>query len=155
MVEPKTVMLLFSSGKLVCTGAKKEEDVEKAVKKLKEILESKLEVFDNRYPHRNYEITISNPEFTCLCPKTGYPDFAEIELRYIPDKYCLELKSYKLFINKFRDRGIFHEEAVNEILESLVKVLRPRRLKIRGDFNPRGNIHTVVEAEYVSDSFEE
>jgi 7-cyano-7-deazaguanine reductase len=121
----------------------------------KEILESKLEVFDNRYPHRNYEITIANPEFTCLCPKTGYPDFAEIEIRYIPDKFCLELKSYKLFINKFRDRGIFHEEAVNEILEKLVEVLKPRKLKVKGDFNPRGNVHTVVEAEYVSEAFTE
>jgi 7-cyano-7-deazaguanine reductase len=119
----------------------------------KEILESELEVFDNKYAHRNYEITITNAEFTCLCPRTGYPDFAEIELRYIPDKHCLELKSYKLYINKFRDRGIFHEEAVNEILENLVEVLRPRTLKIRGDFNPRGNVHTVVDAQYVAEGY--
>lgn len=121
----------------------------------KEILESKLEVFDNKYPHRNYEIKITNPEFTCLCPKTGYPDFAVIEIRYIPDAFCLELKSYKLFINKFRDRGIFHEEAVNEILENLVHTLKPRRLTVKGDFNPRGNVHTVIEAEYVSATFTE
>jgi len=119
----------------------------------REILEAKLEVFDNKYPHRDYEITITDPEFTCLCPRTGYPDFATIEVRYIPDKYCLELKSFKLFINKYRDRGIFHEEAVNEILEELVKVLKPRYMHIKGDFNPRGNVHTVVTAEYKSDQF--
>jgi 7-cyano-7-deazaguanine reductase len=114
----------------------------------REIQESKLEVFDNKYPHRDYEITITNPEFCCLCPRTGYPDFAVIEVRYIPDQYCIELKSFKLFINKFRDRGIFHEEATNEILEELVKVCRPRFMSITGDFNPRGNIHTMVKAEY-------
>jgi 7-cyano-7-deazaguanine reductase len=113
-----------------------------------EILESTLEVFDNKYPHRDYVITITNPEFTCLCPRTGYPDFATLEIKYVPDRYCLELKSFKLFINKYRDRGIFHEEVVNEILEELVRVLKPRYLSIRGDFNPRGNIHTVVHAEY-------
>ena len=114
----------------------------------REIQESKLEVFANKYSDRDYEITITDPEFSCLCPKTGYPDFAVIEVRYIPDKYCLELKSFKLFINKFRDRGIFHEEATNEILDELVKVLHPRFMSIKGDFNPRGNIHTVVRAEY-------
>ena len=120
---------------------------------LKEILESKLEVFDNKYPHRDYEITITDPEFTCLCPRTGYPDFATIEVKYVPDKYCLELKSFKLFINKYRDRGIFHEEAVNEILEELVKVVQPRYMFVRGDFNPRGNVHTVVTAEYLAEGF--
>ena len=119
----------------------------------KEILESRLEVFDNKYPNRDYEILITNPEFTCLCPRTGYPDFATIEIRYIPDKYCLELKSYKLFINKFRDRGIFHEEVVNEILEALVSVLEPRFMEVKGDFNPRGNIHTFVKAEYRSANY--
>ena len=113
-----------------------------------EILESRLEVFENRYPHRDYEIVITNPEFTCLCPRTGYPDFATLEIRYVPDRFCLELKSFKLFINKYRDRGIFHEEVVNEILEELVRVLKPRSLSVRGDFNPRGNIHTIVQAEY-------
>ncbi|MBN1998877.1 NADPH-dependent 7-cyano-7-deazaguanine reductase QueF [candidate division KSB1 bacterium] len=113
-----------------------------------EIKNSKLQVFDNKYADRDYEITITNSEFTCLCPKTGYPDFAVIEITYIPDKYCLELKSFKLFINKYRDRGIFHEEAVNEVLDALVGVLRPRFMRIQGDFNPRGNVHTVVRAEY-------
>ena len=117
-------------------------------KGLKEIRESKLEVFDNKYPHRNYTITITNSEFTCLCPRTGYPDFATIEIKYIPDRCCLELKSFKLYINKFRDRGLFHEEAVNEILEELVKVVKPRYMSVEGDFNPRGNVHTLVRAEY-------
>ena len=118
-----------------------------------EIMQARLEVFENRYPHRNYIVTIHNPEFTCLCPRTGYPDFAVIEIRYIPDEWCLELKSWKLFINKYRDRGIFHEEVTNELLEELVKVLKPRYLHIRGDFNPRGNIHTVVTAEYRAKGF--
>jgi 7-cyano-7-deazaguanine reductase len=120
---------------------------------LQEILESTLEVFDNSHPHRDYMITITNPEFTCLCPRSGYPDFAILELAYIPDKYCLELKSYKLFINKYRDRGIFHEQVVNEILEELVKVVKPRYMSIKGDFNPRGNIHTVVQAEFCAQNF--
>ena len=113
-----------------------------------EIEQSRLEVFDNMHRDRDYTITISNPEFTCLCPRTGYPDFATLELQYVPDKYCLELKSFKLFINKYRDRGIFHEEVVNEVLDALVEVVKPRFMRVRGDFNPRGNIHTVVEAEY-------
>jgi 7-cyano-7-deazaguanine reductase len=114
----------------------------------REIMESRLEVFNNQYPHRDYMITINNPEFTCLCPRTGYPDFAVIEIKYIPDQLCLELKSWKLFINKYRDRGIFHEEVTNELLEALVQALMPRYLHIRGEFNPRGNVHTVVTAEY-------
>jgi 7-cyano-7-deazaguanine reductase len=121
----------------------------------KEILESQLEVFENKSPQRNYEITITNPEFTCLCPRSGYPDFATITLRYVPDQSCLELRSYKLFINKFRGRGIFHEEAVNEILDQLVKVVKPRYMIVEGDFNPRGNIHTVVKAEYRSPEYKE
>jgi len=120
----------------------------------REILESKLEVFANINPQRNYLITITDPEFSCLCPRTGYPDFATIELKYVPDKWCLELKSFKLYINKFRDRGIFHEEVVNEILDDLVKVCQPRFMAVRGDFNPRGNIHTVVNANYFAPGFD-
>ncbi len=118
-----------------------------------EIKNSKLEVFDNTYTDRDYEITITNSEFTCLCPKTGYPDFAVLEITYIPDKFCIELKSFKLYINKFRDRGIFHEEAVNEILDALVDILKPRHIRIKGDFNPRGNVHTVVRTEYTAPDF--
>ena len=114
----------------------------------KEIQESKLEVFKNKNRHRDYEITITSPEFTCLCPMTGYPDFGTITIKYIPDEFCFELKSVKLYINKFRDIGIFHEEVVNKILEDLVEVGKPRWMEVFGDFNPRGNVTTVVRAEY-------
>jgi len=122
------------------------------VKKLKrgqeEILKSKLTAVENQYPHRNYEISITLPEFTCLCPISGYPDFATMRVKYIPDKYILELKSVKLYINKFRDMEMFHESAVNKILEDLVEACRPRWMEVVGDFNPRGNVKTVVRAEY-------
>lgn len=114
----------------------------------KAIQEAKLTTVDNQYPHRDYEVSITLPEFTCLCPMTGYPDFATIHVKYIPDKLILELKSIKLYINKFRDQNIFHEEAVNKILEDLVAVCQPRWMEVVGDFNPRGNVKTVVRAEY-------
>jgi len=113
-----------------------------------EILKSRLTAIENKYPHRDYEISITLPEFTCLCPMTGYPDFATIYVKYIPDKLILELKSVKLYINKFRDQGIFHEEAVNKILDDLVEACSPRWMEVVGDFNPRGNVKTVVKAEY-------
>ena len=114
----------------------------------KEILESKLTVVENQYPDRDYEVNITLPEFTCLCPISGYPDFAEIRVKYIPDKHIIELKSLKLYINRFRDQFIFHEEAVNRILDDLVKVCHPRWMEVVGDFNPRGNVKTVVRAEH-------
>jgi 7-cyano-7-deazaguanine reductase len=114
----------------------------------KEILESKLTVVENQYPNRDYEVNITLPEFTCLCPISGYPDFAEIRVKYIPDKHIIELKSLKLYINKFRDQFVFHEEAVNRILDDLVKVCHPRWMEVVGDFNPRGNVKTVVRAEH-------
>ena len=113
-----------------------------------EILKSRLTAIENKYPNRDYEINITLPEFTCLCPMTGYPDFATIHVKYIPDKLILELKSVKLYINKFRDQGIFHEEAVNKILDDLVAACHPRWMEVIGDFNPRGNVKTVVRAEY-------
>ncbi|MFH1941348.1 MAG: preQ(1) synthase [bacterium] len=118
----------------------------------REIQESKLESVENKYPHRDYEVSITLPEFTCLCPKTGYPDFATIRVRYIPDKRILELKSVKLYINKYRDQEIFHEEAVNKILEDLTAACSPRWMEVIGDFNPRGNVKTVVRAEYRKES---
>ena len=96
----------------------------------------------------DYEIHIDLPEFTCLCPMTGYPDFAIIRVTYIPDKTILELKSLKLYINKYRDQEIFHEEAVNKILDDLVSVCHPRWMELVGDFNPRGNVKTKICAEY-------
>ncbi len=114
----------------------------------REIRDSKLTVVENHYPHRDYQIDITLPEFTCLCPITGYPDFATIHVTYVPDKNVIELKSLKLYINKFRDQGMFHEAVVNKILEDLTAVAKPRYMKIVGDFNPRGNVKTVVTAEY-------
>jgi len=113
-----------------------------------EIEESKLTAVDNKYPDREYEVNISLPEFTCLCPMTGYPDFALIKVNYIPDKKIIELKSLKLYINKFRDAELFHEEAVNKILDDLVTLCHPRWIEVIGDFNPRGNVKTIVKAEH-------
>ena len=114
----------------------------------REIKESKLTAVSNRYPHRDYEVNISLPEFTCLCPLTGYPDFAVIKVNYVPDKKIIELKSLKLYINKFRDTALFHEEAVNKILDDLVSLCHPRWMEVIGDFNPRGNVKTIVKAEH-------
>lgn len=108
----------------------------------------KLEVFRNPYPVREYTVNIECPEFTCLCPKTGQPDFAEIRIRYIPDEFCVELKSLKLYLWSFRNEGAFHEKVTNEILDDLVKATRPRQMTIEADFNVRGGIHTVITAEY-------
>jgi 7-cyano-7-deazaguanine reductase len=113
-----------------------------------EIRDSRLTAVENRYPDRDYDIRICLPEFTCLCPITGYPDFAAIQVNYIPDKTILELKSLKLYINRFRNQELFHEEAVNKILDDLVSVCSPRWMEVIGDFNPRGNVKTVVRSEY-------
>ena len=112
------------------------------------IQETKLEVFENRNLHRRYTIDFECPEFTCLCPRSGFPDFACIKIKYIPDKFCVELKSLKLYINKFRDQKIFHEDVTNIILDDLVKVLDPWHIEVIGDFNVRGNIKTVITAKH-------
>jgi len=111
---------------------------EKAIKK------AVLEVWNNPNPERDYEISISFPEFTCLCPRSGYPDFAIIKTNYVPDKKIVELKSLKLYLNAFRGIHISHEEVTNEIYSELQKRLKPRFLEVIGDFNPRGNVKTVV-----------
>jgi 7-cyano-7-deazaguanine reductase len=111
---------------------------EKAIKK------AVLETWKNPHPERNYEININFPEFTCLCPRSGYPDFATIKINYIPDKKILELKSLKLYLNSFRAKYISHEDVTNTIYSELEKKLRPRFLEITGDFNPRGNVKTIV-----------
>lgn len=108
----------------------------------------KLDTFPNPYPDRDYEISFECPEFTCVCPKTGQPDFATLRIRYIPDKLCVELKSLKLYLWSFRDEGHFHEEVTNFILDDLVKATRPRQMSIEGDFYVRGGIHTVVRVSY-------
>lgn len=107
-----------------------------------------LEVFPNPRPGRNYEISFECPEFTCLCPRTGQPDFATIRISYAPAESCIELKSLKLYLWSYRDKGVFHEEATNRILEDLVEACAPRRMKVTGDFLVRGGIHTVVTVSY-------
>ena len=107
-----------------------------------------LETFENEYPNRDYVITHIAPEFTSLCPKTGQPDFATIELEYVPDKLCIELKSYKFYLNSYRNDGIFFESVTNKILEDLVEVCKPRYMRIAAEFNTRGGISSVIEAEY-------
>jgi len=108
----------------------------------------KLELFDNPSPGRNYTITITCPEFTSVCPKTGQPDFGTIIIEYCPDKTCIELKSLKLYIQSFRNRGIFYEALTNEILDDLAGRSKPRWMKITAKFTPRGGISTDIVAEY-------
>lgn len=103
-----------------------------------------LETFSNPHPERDYEINMECPEFTCVCPKTGQPDFATIRIRYVPDQLCVELKSLKLYLWSFRNDGAFHEAVTNKILGDLVQALKPRRMTVVGDFNVRGGIHTTV-----------
>ncbi len=110
----------------------------------KKIKEAVLEIWDNTNPERDYDINITFPEFTCLCPRSGYPDFATIKLAYVPDKKVVELKSFKLYLNSFRDVKISHEAVVNRIYGDLEKVLGPRFMEVIGDFNPRGNVKTVI-----------
>jgi 7-cyano-7-deazaguanine reductase len=107
-----------------------------------------LETFTNPNPGRDYEISFECPEFTCLCPRTGQPDFATIRIRYVPEDLCVELKSLKLYLWSFRDEGHFHEEVTNRILDDLVGLLKPRDMTVVGDFNIRGGIHTVVTATH-------
>lgn len=104
--------------------------------------------FDNPNPERDYEIFFECPEFTCLCPLTGQPDFAKIEIRYVPDAYCVELKSLKQYLWSFRDEGAFHEKVTNQILHDLVAVTGARKLEVAADFLVRGGIRTVVTAQH-------
>lgn len=107
-----------------------------------------LETFDNPQPDCDYTIRIRIPEFTCLCPKTGQPDFATIELEYVPERKCIELKALKLYIWSFRDKGAFHEAVTNRILADLVEACAPRFMRVRAEFNVRGGIYTTVVAEH-------
>ena len=109
-----------------------------------------IETFDNIYPDRDYEICMSIPEFTCVCPKTGLPDFAALELTFAPDKKCLELKSFKEYLLAYRNRGIFHENVVNKVLDDIVAAIKPRHARLTGVFNSRGGIQTTVSREFVS-----
>jgi 7-cyano-7-deazaguanine reductase len=107
-----------------------------------------LETFPNPKPARDYEIEISCPEFTSVCPITGLPDFGEIIVRYVPDELCLELKALKYYLIDFRNQGIFYEAVTNRILDDLIGACRPRRMSVTGSFSVRGGIKTVVRAEY-------
>ncbi|MGA9522718.1 MAG: preQ(1) synthase [Myxococcaceae bacterium] len=107
-----------------------------------------LDTFPNPAPDRDYEIAFDCPEFTCLCPKTGQPDFAHFTIRYVPDQLCVELKSLKLYLWSFRDEGHFHEAVTNRILDDLVKAVSPRSMTLEGNFFVRGGISTLVTAKY-------
>ena len=109
-----------------------------------------LETFKNPAPDRDYEIVFDVPEFTCLCPMTGQPDFAHFSIRYVPDQLCVELKSLKLYMWSYRNEGAFHEAVTNRIRDDLVAALKPRKLLVEGDFNTRGGIRTVVRVEYAA-----
>lgn len=110
----------------------------------KSVTEAVIELWDNPHSDRDYEIKIDMSEFTCLCPRSGYPDFAVIRITYVPDKLIVELKSLKLYLNSFRNSHISHEDAANVIYNELYGKLLPRYLEVIGDFNPRGNVKTVI-----------
>lgn len=121
------------------------EGLQENVRKLKT---PEIEVWKNQYPDKSYTIILDIPEFTCICPKTGLPDFATIRIEYSPDNYCVELKSFKMYTIFFRDIGIFHEHLTNKILDDFVLACKPRWVKITTVFNPRGGITTSVTREY-------
>lgn len=116
--------------------------------KIRSLKAPAIEAWENKYPDKEFVIHLEIPEFTCICPKTGLPDFAVIAIDYIPHKLCVELKSLKLYMNFYRDIGIFHEHLTNKILDDFVKAARPRSAKITTRFNPRGGIYTTVTREY-------
>jgi 7-cyano-7-deazaguanine reductase len=112
------------------------------------IEEAALERFPNRTTVRRYTVDFTCPEFTCLCPRSVFPDFATIRIRYVPDEFCVELKSLKLYINSFRNKKVFHEDVTNVIIQDLIDLLNPHEVSVIGDFTVRGNVHTVVTAEH-------
>lgn len=111
-------------------------------------MKAALETFPNEYSHREYEVSVTCPEFTALCPRTGQPDFGTIRIQYVPDQRIIELKSLKLYLFSFRDQKIFHEHVTNRILEDICRACNPLRCQVTGDFNVRGGIQTVVRAEH-------
>ena len=118
----------------------------------KAIKNVRLEIWGNPHPERDYEIDISFPEFTCLCPRSGYPDYANIKIKYVPGEKIVELKSLKLYLNSYRNLYISHEESTNKIFSELKKRLKPRFLEVVGDFNPRGNVKTVIRVSAGSET---
>ncbi|MFH1776926.1 MAG: preQ(1) synthase [Candidatus Omnitrophota bacterium] len=111
-----------------------------------------IEVWMNKYPDRQYTVRIETNEFTCICPKTGLPDFATIVIEYVPAKWCVELKSFKEYLMFYRNTGIFHEHVINKILDDFVKYCKPKQVNMKGVFNARGGIQTTVLREYKSTS---
>ncbi|MEQ1904734.1 MAG: preQ(1) synthase [Pirellulaceae bacterium] len=109
-----------------------------------------LETFENQFPHRDYVIEINCPEFTSVCPKTGQPDFGELQFSYVPEKKCVELKSLKIYLQSFRNKGIFYENVTNSILDDFVAVVQPRRVVVTANFTPRGGISSTIICEYES-----
>ncbi len=120
----------------------------------KQIAEAELEGVPNPNPERDYRIDLTCPEFTCLCPRSGFPDFATMRISYIPDQKIVELKSLKLYINKFRNEHMFHEGAVNRILNDLVALIQPRWMQVIGDFTVRGNIKTIITVAHTAPGFD-
>ncbi|MCA9405616.1 MAG: NADPH-dependent 7-cyano-7-deazaguanine reductase QueF [Candidatus Omnitrophica bacterium] len=121
------------------------EDLQENIRDLKT---PDIEVWENKYPDKTYTVSLEIPEFTCICPKTGLPDFAVIKLDYIPNQLCLELKSFKLYLVSYRNVGIFHEHLVNKLMEDIVRACKPRSAKLEVIMNPRGGIGTTVVTEY-------
>ncbi len=115
---------------------------------LRQIAEAKLLRFKNRTLHRRYVIDMVSPEFTCICPVSGFPDFATIQIQYVPNQWCVELKSLKLYINQYRDQGIYHEDVTNKMMDDLVELLDPWEIKVTADFQVRGNIKTIISASH-------
>ena len=127
---------------------KKKGSYEGLQERIRTLKTPKIEVWRNQYQDKSYTICLDIPEFTCICPKTGLPDFATIKIEYSPAKYCIELKSFKMYTIFFRNLGIFHEHVINKLMEDFVKVVKPRWAKITGIFNPRGGVTTTVTREY-------
>lgn len=142
---PRCFILLEMQKKKESKQVKSRYTDKDATAGLKEKLPS-IDTFANQFP--DYEIKIEIPEFTSVCPKTGLPDFGILEIRYVPDKLCLELKSLKMYLLGYRNLGIFYENAVNRILDDIVKACRPVKARVTGEFNPRGGIKSTVEAHH-------
>lgn len=127
---------------------KKNSGYEGLQKNIRALKTPQIEVWKNQYPDKIYTINLDIPEFTCICPKTGLPDFARIKIEYSPAKYCIELKSLKMYTIFYRNIGIFHEHLVNKMLEDFIQAAKPRWARIIAEFNPRGGITTTVTREY-------
>ncbi len=120
----------------------------------KMIAESELEAVPNPNPESDYRIDLTCPEFTCLCPRSGFPDFATVRISYVPDRHIVELKSLKLYLNRYRNEHVFHEAAANRILNDLVALIKPRWMRVVGDFTVRGNIKTIITVVHAQNGFD-